>query len=157
MTACATRTCADERCGKALPLGHPQEYCDVLCRRRTQDRERTRRKAGTGKVHGQPAFIRRLREEVPEGKCVYCEGPLGPKQRFVCASSECRAEYGRDHRAESKAKGEETPTENPRESALAAEAAVELRAGTARLAVQLDGFRARVREFCSSVGVGGAR
>ncbi|WP_163998662.1 hypothetical protein [Pyxidicoccus caerfyrddinensis] len=109
------------------------------------------------RTYGQPRFIRRLRESVAAGRCVYCKGPLSPRQRFVCGKKECRAAYGADYRRETEGHGVVGWHEDSRATVVEAELVAELRASTARLAVQLDGFRARVLEFCAQVSSGGAR
>jgi hypothetical protein len=85
------------------------------------------------------------------------QGPLNSRQRFVCATKECRAAYGADYRREAESNGVDGWHEDSRATVVEAELVEDLRASTARLAVQLDGFRGRVLEFVASVLVGDAR
>ncbi|WNM70366.1 hypothetical protein [Myxococcus phage Mx4 ts27htf-1hrm-1] len=148
---CAPRRCADERCGKPVPPG--QEYCGRKCRRRVTERARWRRRRGTGRTHGAPVFVRNLRALTPPGLCVYCEAPLPGICRFVCGARACLRAYDSDYRKERRAvaRGEvpEVVSESP--LTVAAECAAELRAGTQRLAMQLDALRAGVRELCEQL------
>ena len=150
-TTCTTRVCADDRCGKPLPAdADPRaRYCARKCLLRVSARTAARARSKSGRTNRQPDFIRRLRAEVPEGQCVYCKGPLTTRQRFMCAKPKCRTAYSADHRRERRT-GKDLPAAMAHDSPGAVLAA-ELRASTARLAVQFDGFRARVREFCASV------
>lgn len=157
MTSCSTpapRLCADERCRQPLPAWHPEPYCGRPCRRRARGRERYLETRGA-RVNDEPAFIRRLRETVPKGQCVYCLGPLSTRQVFVCGKEPCRTAYRADHRQELRSKAKGTPGEDV-ETCLAAEAAVDFQNGRELVSVRLDAFRARVRELCVGLGVGGA-
>ncbi|NTX08914.1 hypothetical protein [Myxococcus sp. CA040A] len=143
------RTCADERCGKALPAGKAGAYCERKCRVRVAKRVRDRAANPGRPARRVPAFIRRMREEAPAGRCVYCEAALAPRQRFLCVRRECRTAYNSDWRRERNAcvaDGQEEGGEE-REARDAAEAAVEFRAGRERLAVQFDSARAALREL----------
>lgn len=151
MTACATRACADERCRKPLPPGHRTDHCDKKCQNRHSARERSRKRSGTGVANRQPAFIRLLREEVPEGLCVYCERELTGRQRFICGDPQCHSDYQRDHKREVYALKQGQPLEETPVGPAEAELVAQLRASTARLSMQLDGFRAGVREVSTSV------
>lgn len=46
-------------------------------------------------------LIRALREETPEGLCIYCDTPIPPSprahKRFKCDSPDCLRLYNRDY------------------------------------------------------------
>ncbi|GEL75184.1 hypothetical protein [Myxococcus virescens] len=151
MTACPQRLCADERCGKPVPQG--KDYCGRACRKRVTERARWRRRRGTGRTKGTPVFIRNLRALTPPGLCVYCDAPLPGIRRYVCGERDCLRAYESDFRREQRAiaRGEVPELVQVPEDSVVSECAAELRAGTQRLALQLDALRAGVRELCEQL------
>lgn len=94
------RTCELPGCDREFTAQGQKRFCT---------RQHWRKARAKGISSRAPAFVLRLRQEVPDGHCLFCSEPLPPARRVVCGSKRCLNDYNVEYKREMRmmARGED--------------------------------------------------